>query len=476
MRAPIVHVTDNSIPSISDPEGRNWRVLVALSLLVLAIAGPVKHDWGGTQQASRYLFSAALWDDHTVVLDGYTHLLGRDHALREGSIYSDKAPGQPFFGALFYGVYRVVGGEPAAGARSDPDIGLWWVTLWSATIPAAALAVLMYLWAKEVEPRSALAVALMLTLGSMLFVYSTLLFGHALAATLAAAMYLIVRRAGASGPMLVVAGLLGGSAVLVEYPVALILVIITGAAFTMHRWRATLVLLGGIPPAILLAIYNNATFGSPTTLSYQWVSWANPLNEARTTFDMFDGPSIDRFLHLLFSQRGLFVATPIVVIGLMGLVPLWKRGFRVDAAVVGLSVCAMLFVQGSWGNSFAGGAGPRYLVPALPFLVAPLAISWTRWPRVSAAMSAISVLTMTAATFSDPQLPSDFDAGLGYWLKSIAAGDVAPTLWTRGLGGFGWLVHGLTVLCAAGALWRVSSRRAPAATVHLQSELLSVPN
>ena len=85
----------------------------AIFLLVLVFAGPVIHHWG-EQQGSRYALTAALWDQQTVVIDDYSHLLVRDRAVIDGVTYSDKAPGQPFLAVPFFDMV-VFTGLVAAG-------------------------------------------------------------------------------------------------------------------------------------------------------------------------------------------------------------------------------------------------------------------------------------------------------------------------------------------------------------------------
>ncbi len=85
--------------------------LVALFILVVLALAPFMHPFGG-QQASRYALTAAVWDHGTLEVTEYASLLFRDGAARDGAFYSDKAPGQPLLAVPFYGIYRLVGGDP----------------------------------------------------------------------------------------------------------------------------------------------------------------------------------------------------------------------------------------------------------------------------------------------------------------------------------------------------------------------------
>lgn len=162
-----------------------YRIEILLALLVVVIAGPVVHQYRA-QQASRYVFTAAIWDDRTIVLDAYADadppVLGIDRAVRDGRTYSDKAPLQPVLAVPVYAAYRAVGGSPAIEARYDEHLGLWWVTLWMSTLPAALLAVAMYRFACTFRAEASLQATIALFFGSMLLPFSMLLFGHILGA------------------------------------------------------------------------------------------------------------------------------------------------------------------------------------------------------------------------------------------------------------------------------------------------------
>lgn len=433
----------------SRPASEGVRATKTLSLaifvLVLAAVFPFMHP-RGEQQLSRYALTAAVWDHGTVEVTEYAELLKRDGSVRDGVVYSDKAPGQPLLGVPFYGLYRVVGGDPYGETTPDPDWGEWWVRLWTAGIPAALLAVLMFRWSTEIEPGTAVLATLTMALGSLLLVYGTLLFAHVLAAVLGFGMFLLVRRRTTSPVGLAVAGALGGVAVLVEYPMALIVALMVGTAFFVHRWRAWPILAGGIPAVAALGLYNWGAFGSPVVFSYQWNVFHGIRDDAAETLEIFAGPSWHRFVDVMVSPRGLLVATPVVILAILGFVLMWKRGWRIDVVVPLLAFLSMLAIQVSWENSFAGGAGPRYVTPGLPFLVAPLAVAWKRWRVITSALALVGVVTLVLATVTTPQLNSGFTAGLGYWVGEVLEGRVAPQAYSQWLGPWGWLVYLATVI------------------------------
>lgn len=441
----------------AESEGYDRRLGVALAVVVLALSAPVVHKMG-EQQASRLAFTAAVWDHGTFEIDRYEEILGRDRAVVDGTTYSDKAPAQPLLALPFYGVYRLVGGPPAEIPRSHQNMGLWWLTIWSSAIPAALLAVLMYRWSASLEPTTALASALSLAAGTLLLPYATLLFGHVMTALFAFAAFLIVRDTQSSGRRLVAAGALAGLAVLTEYPTALIVALTLIAALVIHGRKTGWFVLGGTPALVAMLFHNWLIFGGPLTFPYQWTAWTAVKEEAADlSLVAVQSPTFATVAEALFDQRGLLVATPIILIGIAGIGLLWRRGRRVDASVAAGAVLAMLALLATRGNAFAGGPGPRYFIPAIPFLALPVAVFWRRFRRTSLIAAAVSVLTMVAATWTEPQLGPTLEAGLGYWLKRAGAGLLPDTVFTIWLGAWGWAL-GVSVVAAS--VWWLVRRRA----------------
>lgn len=432
---------------------REWTII----FLVLVAAAPFTHRMG-EQQASRYALTAAIWDDHSFSVDNQAHLLGRDKAIVDGSYFSDKAPGQPILAVPAYAAYRLLGGAPAADMEASTRVGLWAVTFWSATIPAALLAVLMYRAALHFDRMRASAAALALTFGTLLFPYSTLLFSHVLAALYLFAAYQMSASGTPSTLRLVAAGALCGLAVFIEYPAALLAVLVFGFASYRHRAKALWVAVGGLPFLGMILGYNRTVFGGFFTFPYQWSGFGPAPDNAISIDQVFDDPTFRQLLGVLFSERGLLVGTPVVAVALAAVVLLWRRGERTEAVVSVVAAALMLGLLAFWGNPYAGGPGPRYFVIALPFLTAPLVVALSRWRLVARLAVAISALTMIAATLVEPQLGSDVAAGLGFWLRLGAQGTFSESVYTLLLGPVGALVHVLTVLVAFVLLSRVGER------------------
>lgn len=118
----------------------------------------------------------------------------------------------------------------------------------------------------------------------------------------------------------------------------------------------------------MLALYNQAAFGSPfvtTEQAYQHTS---------SLFASFSNPLLEGLYLDLFSPlRGLFVYCPILALGALGFYYFLRRR---EVANEGLFLAAcflcILIPYSMWTDAIGGEAfGPRFLISAIPFLLLP---------------------------------------------------------------------------------------------------------
>lgn len=452
-------------PEVTSDSGSvaNWgvvataKVSILLFLLVVVVVGPLVHPYAD-QQASRYALTGAIWDDHTIQLDDYTHVLGRDAAIRDGRYYSDKAPLQPLMAVPLYAMYRTVGGEPATVLRTDENLGLWWQTLWLAAVPLGLIAALMYLLAYRINPATALPAAAAIAFGTILLPFGAVLFGHVLAGLFVLGAVVLVSTDDLNRSKLIGAGACLGAAVAVEYTAGLAVLVISG--FVLWRqWRSYhWLVLGGLPFVVLLGAYHAVAFGSPLSHPYTYNIYWGVVEEQKGFFHEFAGLSFDHLVSVLVSGRGFLVASPIVVLSLVGLLLLVRRrdaaGRRAGMLAI-IMFGAFLLLPLTWHNPWGGWSpGPRYIVPALPVLVLGAGAAWSLRPVVTRYAVGVSVLTMVLATITNPLVERDGQGGLGTWLGRAVNGELADTVFTMGAGGWGWLLHGLLVSLIAYFLFR----------------------
>lgn len=445
------------------------RVQWLLAVLVIVVAGPVIHEYTA-QPASRYLFTAAVWDHQTIRLDAYVDrdppILGVDRSVRDGHTYSDKAPLQPLLAVPFYAMYRAVGGEAADSVLDGNKAGVWWQTLWLSTIPGAALAMMMYRLGRRVDASWALPAAASLFFGTILLPFSGMLFAHVLAAALLFGAFVILARGSPTSAALAAAGGLAGAAVAAEYTSAIALIVLLAVAVLRHRWRSTWFVLGGVPFALLLGVYHSIAFGSPFAHPYRYSAFNGVPDKATGMLEIFGSFRIDNLADVFLSWRGFLVASVVVVLALVGCALAMRSPTQPARvlAIVGMTMFGgYLLIPAFWANPWGGASpGPRYMVPALAFVIGGMVVIWRVAPWATSIGAAVSVTTMLLAAYTDPLIPFFENAGVRYWYERLISGDTVPTIFTVALGPPGWIVHALIAGTVATMLVRahLAERRA----------------
>ncbi len=157
--------------------------------------------------------------------------------------------------------------------------------------------------------------------------------------------------------------------------------------------------------------YNVAAFADPFTTSYRF---QDPQFTASggALLGVFAVPRLDVLLTVLLSPyRGLFFGAPVLLLGVYGLA-VWARDprLRVEAALMTGIVLLFLAFNGSFHGWHGGWAvGPRYLVPAVPFLAVAAAVGFVRVPRLAAGLAAVSTALALLVTAVDAQAPAGND-------------------------------------------------------------------
>jgi hypothetical protein len=335
--------------------------------------------------------------------------------------------------------------------RVDGNLTLWWVSIWSSTMPFALLVMLLSVVAERFAPRGvAVGVALALGFGTLLLPYGANLYGHILSALLGFAAWAVVSREPVTGRDAALAGLLAGGAVTVEYESAIIVAVLGGYLLLRHRHRLVPYALGGLLPVIVLGWYQWRAFGAPWRTPSEFYSGV--LNG--TTEGGYSIPSVGDLVDLAFGSRGLWIVAPVVLLAAGCAVWLACTGegaVRTHAVVAIVVFGAYLVLCAGWsGTPLLEEPGPRYLAPALPFLAVPLAAAWER-VRVAAVFLAIVGGLFAFATLWTQILVPQGTSLLTANRARVQNHDFAPTIWSMGFGRFGVLLYGV-IVAAAGIL------------------------
>ena len=357
-----------------------WGVVGAFSILTIYFTGVFPK--ANPNDLSRFEMVVAMGEWRTVSIDRAIALLGdhEDKAASGGLFYSNKAPGLAFAALPIYLALRLVLPLPASGTSGLLYYGVRLLTVSLASILA------LYLLARRIaaeagEESVAPLVVLAVGFGTPMLFYARSFWSHAWVASLLFFAWELLRRSEEPGARRspwtgVLAGFLTGLAVISEYTVAPIALLLGLRAFVgAPRRRALEFGLGAIPLMVLLLTYNAAAFGSPFTLSYTREATHKVAAVASNGFVGFRHPSPGIALGYLFHPaRGTLVFSPFLAWSALGIVRWWRsRASRPDCILV-LAAIPLFFVLLCMYPDWHGGGslGSRYLLPGLFFVAVPI--------------------------------------------------------------------------------------------------------
>jgi hypothetical protein len=348
-------------------------------------------DWNTT---SRLLVTHALVEFRSIEITPYVTRDGEllrnpptwDLASPDGRrYYGDKAPGASFLAAPGFTFLRSLGlardhprGEPGFARRAED----YRITLLSSGLTAAlgAALVTLALSRSGVGSRAAALAGLTLGLGTPWLVYGTLLYGHGPAGVIALAAITVWSLDSQRLRSGVLTGSLLGLAVVTEYPLA-ILVVLVGAAHAAAalfrpstwtwRWFAGMI-AGGLPLAVLLGAYHVAVTGSPWRAPYTVEVRQDLFGYHAEGMGLAVGrPTLEALFGLtLGSERGLLPFIPAAALAPLGFIRLLRERRVPEAVVLAGFPVLMILLHAGFPNWHGGLAtGPRFLVPTFPILI-----------------------------------------------------------------------------------------------------------
>jgi hypothetical protein len=354
-----------------------------------------------------------------------------DRAYRDGHVYSDRPPGTAFAalpavwigdrldpilkrasarrGEIVtmpatrryvetYGVRRERHGG-AGPALADLQGTAVMLTAQAGFMGSLGLwAMLTWLRVRGVGVPAQIFAAATVALATLWGPYSTALFSHVTAGTALMLMLLSLdlarrRRDGgdARAPWLdVAAGLAGGWAVATDYALVLAVVPLVALGTEPRRWPA--IAAGVVPIGVATALYHQAAFGSVWAIGYDHHA---QFEFARDRASTFSGNPLDGAWTLwgLGRGAGVFAQSPIVILGIVGLV-LGSQSRKL------LALCpwfvALTFHRTPWGGDTFDH---RFLVPMLPLVGLGLGSLWDRATRrpdrrlILAALTGLALLS-----------------------------------------------------------------------------------
>jgi hypothetical protein len=317
---------------------------------------------------------------------------------------------------------------------------IWALTLIAAVIPAVLLLLGVRWLADRLEPGYGTAAAITLGVGTIVMTFAGEYFSHVISASLAFAAFLVLfreRQRPARTWMVAAAGLLAGLAVSFEYQVGLIgaVLLFYALARSAPRPRRALAyagaaLLGALPSLA----FNQWAFGSPFELGYS-AAVAVPgltghavLGLNSTGFFGISIPKPAAAFDILLAGRGLLTLTPVMAPAIAGVVLMRRGEHRAEANLIA-AVAAVYFLYncGYWLPFGGGSPGPRFQIPALPFIAVGFAFAYRRLPAITLALGIPSALFMVLGSITFPLLNQQ---GTREWAHRLTEGQLEHTLLT----------------------------------------------
>jgi hypothetical protein len=441
--------------SAADDHRAAFNVVLLLALVTYGYF----HAPAAWNETSRFDLTRSIVERGRFDIDEYHDNTG-DKALRGGHYYTDKAPGASLLAVPSYAVYyaflrlahrelpaQITGSTPEAPMQVNHAFlsGMFVSCFFSVGVLSLVglLAFFALARALAVDRAAQVLATLAYGLGSLAFPYATLLYGHQLCGSLllvCAALLFEQRRAARWQPWrCALAGLAGGWAVVTEYPAAVAvagLALVCLAAPSRRRafgWFA----VGGAGPALLLAWYDTVCFGAPWASGYEYV--ADPTFAAGMSRGLLGltHPRLSVLWALLVgSYRGLLLLSPILFVGFVALVRMWRDKLQLEAAACAFVVAYFLLLNASYYMWWGGSApGPRHAIPMLGFLALPLcrlrpgALRGLSW-----GLLAYSMVTMLVVTLVGPEPPEAADPALAFHWQHLFADEVAVNSGSSNLG------------------------------------------
>ncbi|MGN6759497.1 MAG: hypothetical protein ACTHMJ_24265, partial [Thermomicrobiales bacterium] len=418
-------------------------LLLVLVVICAAYFVPRGVSWNPD---SHIFLTASIVDRGTLNIDPLAPYTG-DVAFANGHFYSDKAPGLSLAAIPVYALLKwtLLGGHAYTSLFTVPTaermdfLIRYLLAIVYAAVPTGLITALLFgflaRFGLSVPWRAGLA--LTYALGTFAGPFAAEFFSHQLAALLLFAAFLLLFRVrhGELRPRVAVgAGVLLGYAVITEYPTVLIAVALSVYVLAIPRrgWRlGGLLAAGAVAPLLLGGLYNTLAFGGPFSQGYTHLAGPEQFRTGQAQgFMGITAPHLDALWQTTFGPyRGIFLFSPVLLLALPGFVVLWRlRAWRAETLLL-LATVGIYFLFGISYFAWDGGysMGPRQFLPALPFLMLPVAALLRpgmdrRWRPLALALGAWSLVVVELSTAVGALFNPVYDSPLSEWVLPRLAG------------------------------------------------------
>jgi hypothetical protein len=448
--------------------------VLAFILINVVLAGYFLDSIPSPNPTSRVLPVIAVFEDGTYAIDRYADTT-MDKSFVDGHYYSDKAPLSTWLVLPVYGLLK------QAGLPSADIFYFKWLPVafiggvLCGTVPFVVLVCLIARRLEREAPSANVVLLSMLPLyGSFVAAYSGVFVSHLLSGILLTGSYVLLK----SERRPALCGFLVGLAVVAEYPSALALPVWT--AFILRRQPRTLprFVLGGLPCAAALLLYNYAITGSPFTNPYDYIAH-DAFAEMKSAYGV-RFLSVTALWGLLFSPfRGLLFYAPALAVAAYAYLAARRRQLLSDAgSPLGLLTLGYLALISSYFVWWGGWSyGPRHLIPLAMILFyegIPLVARRRSLhaPLLLASLAGIAMVWMAKATVLHIMPENYANPVFDLALPKLLHGDLRSDAVVTRLFGFHpivaaplWIVLFLACVKRLDAMWRERRESAPAVLV-----------
>lgn len=407
--------------------GRIDRYAIALVFIAQIAFFPYFPKMNSANELSRLYLALAIVENHDFEITPFIERYGnindksvmRDVSVSGGAekkserFYSDKPPGTAVMAAPPIALRHFLSGF--ACQRGDMRIARMFVCI----LPTLLLLGLMRREMEELgvgAPVRSIAI-LGYGLGSLAMPYSVTFYGHQPVAVMLYAVWFLLRRQ--DRPFRVThaaaVGFVTAFCLMTEYQSAVYLLPL--AVLFLLRARPLvkalpLAIVGAALPLVFLGFYHHQAFGGVLQTGYNHIANTFFASVHQKGFMGILYPGWTQFAGSFFlPSKGLFVFSPFLVLGFIGVVSYFRVAGRFDGIfrlvqilLPALFVSSMVYWDGGWT------VGQRHLTPMIPFLIAPAALLMQRSVAAGIAgpgLVAASIMYTGLATVVYPHLPEN---------------------------------------------------------------------
>jgi hypothetical protein len=420
-----------------------WAAVFGVTFLYFATS-PYHRGLNNPNEMVRVYMSHALASRGEFAIDREVQTWGPvdDKAIRDGRLYSSKAPLHSLLGApVLWTLDDVFRAERMPEAKRR-------LTLCLRRLAAVPFGLALALWLMgmarvrlrelEVSDSVALAVGLAFALGTMIFPYALLFAGHQVAALCAGGTHLLAFSLARTASkhrqdrLTILMGALGALSPFAEYPAALVALPALGASLGLcSGWKAVgrrvglLSLAGG--PLFLAGLWvHQRLWGGPLRTGYAFLENPAYADLHGAGFFGVGWPRWEAAVGALFSsETGLFFFSPILLLGLVGLAIPARRKPHESMGLAALEpkplqvfhpprplryagwmalALSLLFIAGHRGWRGGWTLGPRYIIAVVPVL-AVWSLEAFAWPKLRPYILGTGALSVVLTGFAAALYP-----------------------------------------------------------------------